>query len=383
MVMNNNNTFIDIRDNLYLSDVYRYIEQLGIKGHQIGRKVGDMLEVLTLGIIYRKTELKKRCGIDKKVEGFTGARHAVEFVIYELDKDGKQDESKILAILECKKVGVEVTKLTKYKNKSFKLDLNNVEEHGMGFSWLSSKKTISFNLSAVTEDSVLITVTEGKLTKNNQTKLINLQNKIFSFNLKIGDEIKLPVDENEKLYILGPNQYLTDIKDHIRNCHFFELNNISNNSCNFQVKECLTGPQTIEKAKQAALVSLDVRRKVDGSWGKEEIEDKDRTFVSCLIIGEASHWEEKSRKVIRTTIDYNIIVPDSIIITLIQKFRDEFGDENFLDKITKSAFKSDADIQQIVYDTIDGTENKIFYDLDTNKYVNFDYKNGKIIVEDL
>ena len=51
----------------------------------------------------------------------------------------------------------------------------------------------------------------------------------------------------------------------------------------------------------------------------------DKSFVSILVIGEASHWEEKSRSMIRLCNDYNLIIPDNILIYLFEKFEEKFG----------------------------------------------------------
>lgn len=42
-----------------LSDVFKYISFYRSAGHQIGRKVGDMLEVLTYGALHYDQNLKK------------------------------------------------------------------------------------------------------------------------------------------------------------------------------------------------------------------------------------------------------------------------------------------------------------------------------------
>ncbi len=109
--------FKDSRDFIYLSDVYRYIEQFGKKGHQIGRKIGDMLEILTMGYCYSVLSLKECMKTEMALEGFTGANHKVEFSFFKLDKDGKfilndddnVDQKNLIGFIECKKVGVEVT----------------------------------------------------------------------------------------------------------------------------------------------------------------------------------------------------------------------------------------------------------------------------------
>ena len=44
---------------MHLSDVFKFTQGLGQIGHQIGRKVGDAIELVTLGMVYRDNELSK------------------------------------------------------------------------------------------------------------------------------------------------------------------------------------------------------------------------------------------------------------------------------------------------------------------------------------
>lgn len=50
----------EIRNFTYISNVYKYISNYDLKGHQIGRKIGDMLEILTMGAIYNNKNLRKK-----------------------------------------------------------------------------------------------------------------------------------------------------------------------------------------------------------------------------------------------------------------------------------------------------------------------------------
>ena len=52
-----------------LSDVFKFTQGLGQKGHQIGRKVGDAIELLTLGMIHLNPELTSYLVIEDGVEG--------------------------------------------------------------------------------------------------------------------------------------------------------------------------------------------------------------------------------------------------------------------------------------------------------------------------
>lgn len=60
---------------------------------------------------------------------------------------------------------------------------------------------------------------------------------------------------------------------------------MDNDVYQFSLYNCLPGPQTIEKAKQASLVAMDLRKKIDGHWGKEELtpEKKAHELFACIM----------------------------------------------------------------------------------------------------
>ena len=128
----------------------------------------------------------------------------------------------------------------------------------------------------------------------------------------------------------------------------------------------MPGPQTPEKAKQASFVSLDVRKKVLGQFDKTD----NKSFVSILVIGEASHWEEKSRSMIRLCNDYNLIVPDKVLVYLFSKFEEKFG-EDYQDLITKTNYKDSLSIRDLVLEIITHFDKKILQDMETNEFVSF------------
>ena len=119
--------FKDSRDFVYLSDVYVYTEQFGKKGHQMGRKVGDMLEILTMGYCLFKENLKKAMRTEIALEGFTGAKHKVEFSFY----DSNEEKNKLIGFIECKKVGVEVTVHSKTRDSSLQIPVGNSFTHNI------------------------------------------------------------------------------------------------------------------------------------------------------------------------------------------------------------------------------------------------------------
>ena len=136
------------------------------------------------------------------------------------------------------------------------------------------------------------------------------------------------------------------------------------------VNESLPGPQTPEKAKQASFVSLDVRKKVLGQFDKSE----NKSFISILVIGEASHWEEKSRSMIRLCNDHNLVIPDKVLVYLFAKFEEIFG-EDYQDNITKTKYRESNEVRELIAEIIDHFDNKILREMGTDIFMQFEYEN--------
>ena len=61
----------ELRDFTYITSVYKCIAAYNLKGHQIGRKVGDMLEILTMGGIYKNADLLSKLNTEGRLDGYT------------------------------------------------------------------------------------------------------------------------------------------------------------------------------------------------------------------------------------------------------------------------------------------------------------------------
>ena len=70
------------------------------------------------------------------------------------------------------------------------------------------------------------------------------------------------MDEKNNCFVVTPkSNMLTEIPSIIRTCKIVRFQNLSNDLATFAMYECLSGPQTIEKAKQASFVAMDLRKK--------------------------------------------------------------------------------------------------------------------------
>lgn len=354
---------------MYLSNIFKFTEGLRQDGHQIGRKVGDALELLTFAMIEKNINLMECLVVENGIEGATSAEHKVEFSFYQMNENGipnKIPES-LFGLIECKKVGVEQTINNTFKKWRVQNPIFYLTD-GYNFVIKSSIYKYSINLSPLNNGKNL--KCDVEINNINSQESIN---STVEYNLNSNDRILLAIDVNGCLHIKGPNEYLSSIVDNIQSCKIIRVNKVESNKIkDLIIEDALCGPQTPEKAKQASFVSLDVRKRVLGHFDKLP-NDNDK-FVSILVIGEASHWENKSRSMIRLCNDYNLLVPDDAIVLLLQKFKHYFGND-YQNMIAKSLYQNNVDVKRITNEVLDEFNNKILKDMDTDEWVKFDCQN--------
>ena len=357
----------ELRDFTYITSVYKCISDYNLKGHKIGRKVGDMLEILIMGAVYQNTDLLKRLSVEEKLEGYTTAGHKVEFGFF----NDVNDERQLFGAIECKCVGVEETTSGKGTKNQRKLKKNDSFTIDFSGRWQTNSISFIFTLKEILSDKrVKVGIKANSPTPINTT-----------VELSVDENMKVIIDENSNLLYTTPNGYmLTEIPSIIRTCKTIRFQTLANNECTFALYDCLTGPQTIEKAKQASLVAMDLRKKVDGFWGKEEVPAGKKHMSFVHVLCEFSHWEPKSRNVIKTCIDHNLVVPDAIIIKSFELFEERFGTKDMLDFISKNKFADDPRVKSAVDDILKLFENHVFFDIEMNKYVQFTYANNSLKV---
>ena len=344
----------ELRNFTYITNLYKCIANYNLMGHQIGRKIGDMLEILAMGAIYKIPDLKNNLDTEGKLEGYTSAKHKVGFGFFE----NIETKDKLFGAIECKCVGVEETKLG--KKNTIKLKIDESFSLPLWGQWMNMVISITCTLKSISANTASF---EIKNTFNNNTQLLTLSS---------NDNIKLIVDEDGNFLNTTPHgDMLTEIPGIIRICKTIKIQKIESGSCTVALFNCLTGPQTIEKAKQASLVAMDLRKKIDGQWGKEDIDNANKKMTFIHIICEFSHWENKSINVIKTCIDHNLIVPDQVLIDAFKKFENTFGTGNMLNFISKKMFENNLQVRNAIYTILDKYESHIFYDIEQNSYVSF------------
>lgn len=341
----------------HLSDVFKYISKFRHAGHQVGRKVGDMLEVLTYAAVTADDDLSKRLHIEPKLYGFTDAGHKVEFAILaeptkELMKAGEiTSPEKIIGFIECKKVGVEQTINSTFKkqfrNTNYIFKVGDSIDSSLGKAGWTEKYKFNVNFIQFDTDNIGI-----EILCNGKSEL---KEKIFD-----GYRAVLALIGNRSAIVLGNDASLRDIDESLERCKILEIQSVNNGLIKVLLNDCLPGPQTPEKAKQAAFVGLDIRKLRFNKFDKRPNETE---LVSILVLTEFSHWEQKSQNVVQACIDKVLIVSDDILVDAFQRFEEKFG-VDFYDKITKDEFEKDADVRSIALGIVNSHSKKIFTDLD-------------------
>jgi hypothetical protein len=357
---------------MHLSDIFKYTQGLGQKGHQIGRKVGDAIELLTLGMINLDENLINHLVIEDGVEGATTAKHKVEFSFYNLENGLPSKNSEdLFGLIECKKVGVEQTVKQSFKEWKGQRENKQDFDKTKGYSFTISPSNTNFKWQLSVE-SINVNGCNLRITSTKKQKNIEDEISVFDFISESKSQILIALDIDNELHILRSQISLSTIVKSLKNCIVIEIN----------VNDSLPGPQTPEKAKQASFVSLDVRKKVLGHFDKTD----NKSFVSILVIGEASHWEEKSRSMVRLCNDYNLIIPDEILVYLFTKFETVFTG-NSQDKITKTNYKKIPEVKSTIAEIIEHFNRKVLIDMETGKFVNFKFQNilnsNRLTVEEM
>lgn len=368
-----------------LSEVFKFTQGLGQKGHQIGRKVGDAIELLTLGMIDLDENLRNFLIIEDGIEGATSAKHKVEFSFYNLNNDKPSKISNdLFGIIECKKVGVEqnIKKgFKRWKNKTEnKKDFFQTDGYKFGISPRGESFRWKIKVKPVEKKDKNLKIKSNFFDSDNEERN---KSGSYLFNCKTNSQVLIALDDDYKLHVLGNGALLSTIPKPIQKCIIIKIKELKDGKISkIHVNEALAGPQTPEKAKQASFVSLDVRKKVLGKFDKAE----DNSFISILVVGEASHWEGKSRSMIKLCNDYNLFIPDNVLVSLFEKFEEKFG-ANYQDKITKTFYRDDSDIKPLIRSLIDNFDQKILEDMETGKFVkikhNTEDKKNYLIIEEI
>jgi len=355
-----------------LSDTFKYISQFRHAGHQVGRKVGDMLELITYSALNHDPEIGRRINVEPKLFGFSDAGHKVEFVVCENPPEKRNggeinDVESIIGFIECKKVGVEQT-----VNQSFKRNFTK-NPNGQGFIIpFDTTIPITFTKTANGKQGIDIKIDQEEVViTSNDTKSLVLREALQPYH-----RIITAVFDDGEFAVIGNDQSLRDFGKTLRSCRILDIYEIREDFLVGVVNECLSGPQTPEKAKQSSFVALDVRKRRFGTF---DLRPNESELVSILVITEFAHWEQKSRNMIQACIDYNLVVPDELIVEAFIDFEQQFG-ADFYSFISKDAYENNMDVSAIIDNIVRKRDGRIFLDIADRVTKSINYRDGNLII---
>ena len=363
-----------------LSDTFKCISHFRHAGHQVGRKVGDMLEVLTYAALARDDSLLSRLHVEPKLFGFSDAGHKVEFILLnqsQFDVTGRPvvlnggsivDPSGVIAFIECKKVGVEQTVNGKFKRAFAKNGSN--KNYIIPFD---TAFTISFAPRGQERHTYNL-----QFSSDGRVKITKSEDSSFEFEDTVSENHRIifTLSDDSRSEVIPNNRSLRDYAPTLQNCRILEIYGFNDEGVIALLNDCLSGPQTPEKAKQSSFVALDVRKKRFDSFDKRTGEAE---MVSVLVLTEFSHWEQKSQNMIRACIDKNVVVNDSIIVEAFELFEAEFG-EDFYNNITKENFENNPKVRSLALRVVEKYDGKIFRDIEDNVLKTLSIRDGKLLI---
>jgi hypothetical protein len=392
-----------VQAGLALSDIFKFISGYRQRGHQIGRKIGDMLEVLTLAAIRHDSELSSRLVIEPYIEGASTAKHKVEFAIYDgpesdlrvvlgneadlLDDEngatvrkkpagrnriiGARHNKRLRAFIECKKVGVEQTVNSNFKKVESKgRDAARFLLYSAPFAMKFQKRPLTFQFSK-SSSGTRIALEWGAELGSTSSKAMAIREDVIS-----GSRFMFGSNVDGVPFLLGNSSDLSTVSGSIQRCKILEIREVTRDGVFCLLNDCLPGPQTPEKAKQASFVALDVRKLRFGTFDKRTDE---QDCVSILVLTEFAHWEPKSQNMVKMSIDYNLVVDDELLEEAIKAYSAEFNDDMW-DKISKEFFERDHRVRQIAEKLISLKKGKIFRDIADGKLKNICWRDGRVQV---
>jgi len=100
-----------------------------------------------------------------------------------------------------------------------------------------------------------------------------------------------------------------------------------------------SGIQTIEKAKQASLVAIDLDLGHNNNVKPLEPPGTQKQLLSFVALGNGVHWTDKDKAILGTYVDYTFLVRDAGIIDYASYVQEQAGEEDDPLEVFMSYFK--------------------------------------------
>ncbi len=257
-----------------ISDIFYYFEQFtDLKNNRtVGRKIGVLQEVIIRKYLSKSSLIADRLLLENSVVGISGATHKLEFVVCSVSDKLRMP---LLQAIDYSGMELEVTAI-------------NVGTAAVIGRWDSAETARRISLKSA--------IHSGR-------NFVSL-----AFRERFRDEGLLPrltkVESNfVELSLLDPRDVLISVESKRVGAQRFA-----------DSEKLGAGIQTIEKAKQTALVAVDLDLNLNKAVKAQSIAGQQRKYLSVVVLGNGVHWEAKSRKVLDTFVEHAFLIPDQTII---------------------------------------------------------------------
>jgi len=266
-----------------ISEIFYFFEAVTslASGRTVGRKIGVVQEILIKKYLEADEGLARRMYLEQMLQGESGAGHKVEFSWFAItphnDLAVGDAGMRGLKVVEIDTVGEKVALMGDWDGRPVRVALGQpTPRSGPLRAYLDARDT----------DLRLVDIADGRVSIDevDRTRLLaSLESK------RVGAQRFSGTDK------LG------------------------------------SGIQTIEKAKQASLVAIDLdighNRNVKPLQGP----GVGKTLLSLVALGNGVHWTDKDKAVLGTYVDFTFLVRDAGIIRYAEYVRDLVGEEDFLE----------------------------------------------------
>ena len=274
--------FIAGERDVRISDIFYFFEAMTTlaTGRTVGRKIGVVQEILIKKYLESDEALSRRMYLEQMLKGRSGAAHKVEFSWYSISpRSGLSAGDEITPGLQLASVSTETERIRvrgDWQGQPVMLSVGSPTPRIGPLRSFLDTRDLDLRVTGVTENGVSIDVVDrSRLLASLESKRVGAQR--FSSSEKLG-----------------------------------------------------SGIQTIEKAKQASLVAIDLDLMHNNNVKPLEDANEDKNLISLVALGNGVHWTEKDKAVLGTYVDYTFLVRDVGIIRYANYVKELVGEEDFL-----------------------------------------------------
>jgi len=258
-----------------ISDIFYYFEEYTTvsSGRTAGRKIGVVQEVILRDYLQESTTLRRSLYLERKLVGASGAGHKVEF--------------------------------SWFAYRSHRLSVGD-----------SVPSTDDLTVSAISPSSQQIFV--RKRGSSSKGTSIDVGSALTgSLTQALEDDTDL------RLFSVSEDTCVVDVVDFTDLRASLESKRVG--AQRFKGSKKLgAGIQTIEKAKQASLVALDLDLAANGTIKPLQSNAEQKKLLSFVALGNGVHWTKKDRAVLSTYVDFTYLVTDAVILRYAEYVRDKW-----------------------------------------------------------